>query len=102
MDTLVIGLLSAIPAAVVAWLIAIRRTSGDIAKSTAEELWDESRSIRDEYRTRNAALEKENALCQQRIHELEEGRMKDRERIAVLEAEIARLRGDDEPPAHLA
>lgn len=83
----------ALIAPVVTYVVAARKMSGKIATSDASELWEESRSIRDDYRmrllqaneralsvevrlasieARNTDLERENYMLKQRIAELEE------------------------------
>jgi len=63
----------ALIAPVGAYLVAARKMSGRIASSEASQLWDESRSIRDDYRGR---LQEANA------------------RIAELEGQVAVLQRD--------
>ena len=75
----------AIVAPVGAYLLAARKMSGKVATSDASDLWAESRSIRDDYRSRilwleervvvleegNATLVKEALGCQSKILALE-------------------------------
>lgn len=84
------GFVGACAAAIASVLVSARKFSGKIDSTEASELWEESRSIREDYRTRIEVLERENA-------ELREGRSKDRERIARLEARLKQLEGDDVP-----
>jgi hypothetical protein len=83
------------------FVVAVRRISGKITTSEASDLWEESRDIRKEYRTRIAELEKENQGLRDTVQTLEDQRMKDRERIVVLERQVALLTGEDELPGHL-
>lgn len=68
-----------------AYLVAARRLSGKIANSDAEQLWAESKSIRDWSKDR---LES----CEDEIRELREALGKISSRLAVVEAENENLR----------
>jgi chromosome segregation ATPase len=61
---IVVPVLLAVIAPIGAYLLAARKMSGKIGTSDATELWRESKSIRDDYRTRISGLV-------ERIRELE-------------------------------
>jgi len=54
-----------------AYLVAARRMSGRIASSEASELWDESRSIREDYRQRLGVAHARIAQLEARVAELQ-------------------------------
>jgi hypothetical protein len=72
------------------YVVSARRFGGEVGSSEAKDLWAESRSIRDWSATRIDALERENK-------DLREGRMQDRERIALLEAKLEQITGENAP-----
>lgn len=94
---------------VLAYFGTVRKLSGSIATSTAEDLWEESRSIRQDYQQRIRDLNALVTRCQERIDELdarntalsrENGHLKDRLEehevtIAELRLEIHRLTDDN-------
>lgn len=49
---ILVALITALPAALVAWLVAVRRFSGKIESSDAAQLWKESADIREWSRER--------------------------------------------------
>ena len=57
--------------AILAFLAAARRLSGRVATSEASQLWEESRSIRDDYRRQIERLTKTLLLCEARVDLLE-------------------------------
>lgn len=99
----------AILGALGSYLAAVRGLSGSIETSTAEDLWQESRSIRDDYRRRIGELIEQIERCQRRIDELdarnnelskENGHLRDKLEeqnrvIAELREEIHRLTDDN-------
>ena len=107
------GVLAAIIAALVGalgtYLAVVRRLSGKITTSAAEELWNESRSIREDLQTRNQFLTEKIDRCEARIEKLEadnrklyleNGRLKDmieqhEETIKVLREEVHDLREEN-------
>jgi uncharacterized protein YlxW (UPF0749 family) len=80
MSETIIGLIAAAIAALGSYLVTARKLSGSVGSSDAEQLWRESRSMRDEYRARIAELVEENNKL--------------RERVAVLEAQVRLEQGD--------
>lgn len=77
--------LAALVAPLLTYLVAKRQRSGRIATTEAAQLWNESTAMRVELRETVARLEL-------RIRELERERAICYERIEVLEAELASLR----------
>ncbi len=82
-----------------AWLIKARQLSGKIKTSEAEELWAESRAIRDDYRDRLQQIEQRNrdledriARCEDSNHLLSTGNEELRELNAELEALLEKER----------
>lgn len=63
---LIVGIVGALSA----YLAAARRFSGKIGSSDAAQLWQESASIREDYRNRIAALEARVASCETANNEL--------------------------------
>jgi TolA-binding protein len=68
-----------------AYFVAARRLSGKIANSDAEQLWEESRAIRDWSRER---LD----VCESEIRDLRSALSKMSNRFAVMESENTMLR----------
>jgi chromosome segregation ATPase len=66
-----IPLAAAIVAPVGAYLLAARRFSGDIAKTDANALWEESRAIRADYRDQLLSRDQRIAKLDKRIAALE-------------------------------
>jgi chromosome segregation ATPase len=106
---IVVAIMAAVIGPVLAYYGTVRKLSGSIATSTAEDLWEESRSIRQDYQQRIRELNAVVARCTERIDELdarntelskENGRLKDRleeheSTIAELRTEIHRLTDDN-------
>jgi peptidoglycan hydrolase CwlO-like protein len=69
--TLFVPILVAAIAAVGAYFAAIRKLSGTVATSQADDLWEESRSIRQDYQRRIEELNKVIFSMQSRIDSLE-------------------------------
>lgn len=68
---LVIPIIVAIAAPVGAYLLAARKMSGKIGTSDASELWEESRSIRDDYRNRLLTAAERAVSLEMRVAALE-------------------------------
>jgi len=66
-----IPLVAAIAGPVGAYLLAARRFSGDIAKTDANALWEESRAIRTDYREQLSQRDERIAKLDKRIEALE-------------------------------
>lgn len=77
--------LAALVAPLVTYLVAKRQRSGKIVTTEAAQLWNESTAMRRELRETVGRLE-------ERVRELERERAICYERIEVLEAELANLR----------
>ena len=84
-----IPIIIAAAAPLAAYLLAARRMSGKIATSDASELWAESRSMRDEYRTQLSASSERVKLLEQRIDKLEDTNTGYRHEIEALKGQIA-------------
>jgi len=69
--TIILTLIGILAAPLLGYLAAARRLSGKVASSEAADLWEESRSIRQDYQKRIEELNKVIYNCQQRIDELE-------------------------------
>jgi predicted RNase H-like nuclease (RuvC/YqgF family) len=96
--TIILPLLGVLIGPVIAYVVAARRMSGKIATSDASDLWEESASIREDYRTRllqaneralsveirMAALEARNLGLERENYEL-------KTKVITLEATITRL-----------
>ncbi len=67
-----IAVLVALAAPVLAYLAAAKRLSGRIGTSEAGDLWEESRSIRQDYQRRIEELNRVVSECSQRIDSLED------------------------------
>jgi malate synthase len=67
-----LGILSALGGSFIAYLAVVRRLSGKIKTSDAAQLWEESRSIRQDLEKRNQYLRDQLDKCGQRIDKLEE------------------------------
>jgi len=68
---LIIAISAAIIGPLLTYLSSARRLSGRITTSEAASLWQESSSIREDYRTQIKALNRIIARCESRITELE-------------------------------
>lgn len=95
------GLLGAAIAALGAYITANRRLSGRVAQSEASSLWEESASIRHDYREqinadreRIARLEERVASAEHRNTELAEKNLELARQLAAAEATIAELQRD--------
>lgn len=70
--TTLIPLAIALVGPLLAYLATVRRLSGKISSSAAEDLWAESRSIREDLQARNAFLTDKIVALEKRIEDLEE------------------------------
>jgi regulator of replication initiation timing len=68
----VLAILGIIVGPLVAYIVAARKLSGKVATSEATDLWEESRSIREDYADRIKVLNEVVKRCEGRIDELEE------------------------------
>lgn len=85
-------ILAALMAPLVTYLVARRQRSGKVITTEATQLWAESTQMRKELRDTVMRLEERVAQQDKRIRELERERAICYERIEVLEAELANLR----------
>ena len=81
---IIIALIGVVVGPLITYLIAAKRLSGRVSTSAAAELWEESRSIRQDLTKRNEYLRKLVDGCDERIEKLEN-------RIDTLEAEKYQL-----------
>jgi predicted RNase H-like nuclease (RuvC/YqgF family) len=95
---LLIPTIAAIVGPLTAYVLAVRRTRGRINTSEASDLWKESASIREDYRTRllessdrTRDLEKRVARLEQANNELLAENLAQKERIIALEKRIISL-----------
>lgn len=88
----IITLATAIVAAIGAYLAAVRKLSGTIATSTAEDLWAESREIRRDLAGRIGVLNELVDRQQKRIDELETENAGQAAKILSLQKDVYRLR----------
>lgn len=101
--TVFLAVAAVVLAPLVGYLAASRRLSGKIGTSDADALWDESKSIREDYRAqlnnanqRVLALEARVARCEATNTEVVRENIALQRRIDVLERENADLRGEIE------
>lgn len=76
MSVFIVPVVVAVVATLGSYLAASRRLSGRIATSEAASLWEESRSIREEYRERLAAAEARQAKLEERMADMEQLNLK--------------------------
>lgn len=96
---ILVPIVVAIVAPVGAYLLAARRMSGKVATSDADQLWNEARSIRDDYRdrldqaaSRQAELEHRVAVCEGQNTDLLRENFDLRTKVTSLEALVGQLR----------
>lgn len=108
--TTLISLGAALVGALVAYLGTVRKLSGKVKTSDAAQLWEESRGMREEYRSRITELNDVIERCEARIVKLEQrndelyaengrlGRMIEQheETIAELRLQVHRLAGEND------
>lgn len=98
---ILIPAVAAIGAALMSYLAATRRLSGKIQDSEAASLWEESASIREDYRQRIAHAEERQAALEGRVATLEdkntqlmEQNLQLREQNVELRVELERAQGE--------
>jgi len=69
--TTLISLIAALVGALVAYLGTVRKLSGKVRTSDAAQLWDESRAMREDYRSRITELNEVIRRCETRMEALE-------------------------------
>ncbi len=69
--TVLVALIAALASPVFAYIMAVRKFSGSVGSSAAAELWEESRSIRQDLQKRNELLRQVLDKCESRIDILE-------------------------------
>jgi chromosome segregation ATPase len=73
LDTnILVPVLVALIGALGAYIAAVRKLSGSVSTSTAEDLWEESRSIRQDYQQRIMELNRVVDACRTRLEAVEE------------------------------
>lgn len=83
------GIIIALVGAIGAYVAAARRLSGKIDTSEASQLWEESRSIRNDYRDRLDAANQRQAKLEERMAGLERKNIELGERnVALLEEQL--------------
>jgi predicted nuclease with TOPRIM domain len=70
---IIVGLIAGIAGALGAYLAALRKLSGTVKHSEAEELWAESKAIREDLQERNEFLRARLDKCEERIEALATG-----------------------------
>lgn len=114
---IIAGAVAAVVSPALAYLAAARRLSGRVATTSADELWAESRALRDDYRSQLSETQGRQAKLEERVADLEK-RNTDLARenvelrrdaaeaertIATLEARVGELeRENTELKAHVA
>lgn len=78
--------------ALVTWLVARRQTSGRVATSDAEQLWQESQSMRADMRKEIVGLRSELEAARKETHDLRVELEASRKESRALRAELATLR----------
>lgn len=92
MDPAVGTLIGAVIAALVAWLIAVRRLSGKITNSDAADLWQESSAIRTWSAERIKELTDTVGRLEARVIAVEDERLRLLREMAQLRGTIGQLR----------
>jgi chromosome segregation ATPase len=97
-EGIIVALISVLVTGMVTFFVAARRMSGKIATSDASDLWDESKSIREDYRDQLSAankrlidLEVRTAKLESRNNDLERENWELRKQIVTLESQVADL-----------
>jgi chromosome segregation ATPase len=90
--TIVVGILGVVLGPLAAYIVAARRFSGKVTTSEASQLWDESKSMREDYRERLRLAGEDIARLAERISRLEEANDVLRGEVRHLETSNEELR----------